>query len=187
MIEWFLSLDKAAQAALASGLASSFVIAIVAGLGFWLTFKTSTAANREIAKITESSKLEEIRHLTAVKLADYRIDWMEALRRDCASLYKTQYEISMLKKSKVKERATNHREQLQKLYLESAELKARILMRLKQQSDDENEVKLETLLRRSVSSDSDKAQDQRREIRELTRSILHTEWKKIRSELERER
>ena len=48
MIEWFLSLDKAAQASIASGIVSSVVVGMVAGLGFWLTFKTSTTANKKM-------------------------------------------------------------------------------------------------------------------------------------------
>jgi hypothetical protein len=183
VIDWFLGLDKATQAALAISIASPLVIAVVAVLGFWITYRTSTAANREIANITKSAKLNELRHLSKLRAADYRMKWIAAFRREAASLLKVQYEISFLKKKKSAERTQQEQDRLRELYYESSELKARLLMRIKQNSDDQNELRLEKLLRRSVSSDSDKAQDVRKEIRELVRAILKTEWNRIKSEI----
>src|SRR4051812_30347976 len=180
-MEWFLALDKATQSAIAASALSGLLTAIVAVLGFWLTFKTSTAANREIASITKSSKLDELKHLSRIKLADYRMEWIEALRQDSAALYKLQYEISSLKRRS--ERSEKDRSKLVRLYHRSGELKARILLRIKQHSDNPDELKLEKVLRRAVSSDGDQAQDQRKEIRELTRAILKTEWNRVQTDL----
>jgi hypothetical protein len=73
VMDWFLSLDKSAQAALVGSVASSLVIGIVAVLGFWITYMTSTAANRKIADITKSAKVGELTHLSKLRAADYRM------------------------------------------------------------------------------------------------------------------
>jgi hypothetical protein len=72
MIDWFFALDKAAQAALASAVVGSIVVGAIAVLGFWLTFKTSTAANREIAEITKSSKTEELNLERQIKVSEFK-------------------------------------------------------------------------------------------------------------------
>jgi hypothetical protein len=182
-MDWFLSLDKSAQAALVGSVASSLVIGIVAVLGFWITYMTSTAANRKIADITKSAKVGELTHLSKLRAADYRMKWIAAFRREAASLLKVQYEISFLKKKKSAERTEQENNRLRELYYDNSELKARLLMRIKQNSDDQNELRLERLLRRSVSSDGDKAQDVRKEIRELVRAILKTEWNRVKAEI----
>jgi hypothetical protein len=173
MIEWFLSLDKAAQAAIASGVASSIVVGLIAVLGFWITFKTSTAAMQKSLQL--SSK---------IKIAEFRVDWIEGFRKDVAALYKIQYEIAFIKKKKQSVRPPKEKERIRELYYASAELKTRLLLRLKVNSDDENEAELERLLKRAVRSDADEAQDQRQNIRNLTRLILRAEWRKAKTEIE---
>jgi hypothetical protein len=183
MIEWFFALDRTTQIVIATSIASSFITAIIAVLGFWLTFKTSTAANKEIANVTKGSKLDELKHLSRIKIADYRMEWIDALRNDSAKLYKIQYEISSLKRKKTSDRSDEERTRLLRLYHRSGEVKARILLRIKQYSNDPNELKLEKVLKRAVSEDGDEAQELRREIRELTRAILKTEWNRVQAEL----
>ncbi|GEM_PF-2701076 len=182
---WFWSLKEPLQLALINILGligSGIVSAIIAYLGFRITLKTSTAANREIAEITKSAKFDELKRQSKLKLADYRMDWIESLRRDSAALYKVQFEISSLKAKR--NRTSEEKEHLRELYFASAELKARILLRLKKDSDDESEKKLEQILRRAVSSDPEKAQESRKELRELTRSILKAEWNRVKAEIE---
>jgi hypothetical protein len=179
MITWFFGLDQAAQAGIASGIVTSFVIGVVAVLGFWITLRTSTAANREIAEVTKNAKLEELQHMSRIKIADYRVDWIEQFRRDVAALYKVQYEIASIKSKKLSDRTPSERERARQLYYESSELKTRLLLRLKQNSNVAAEQQLEALLKRAVKKDPDEAFDQRSNIRELTRSVLRTEWKRV--------
>jgi hypothetical protein len=81
MIDWFLNLDEAAQTALASGAVSSLVIGIVAVLGFWITFNTSTAAMQKSLQL--SSKM---------KVAEFRMKWIDEFRLDLAQLMKIRVE-----------------------------------------------------------------------------------------------
>jgi F0F1-type ATP synthase membrane subunit b/b' len=84
MISWFLSLDKAAQAAIASGVVSSLVIGIIAGLGFWITFKTSTAANERIVNVTRENNFYEMKFRAEIRIAEMRQAWIEDLRQHLA-------------------------------------------------------------------------------------------------------
>jgi hypothetical protein len=80
VIDWFLSLDKAAQAALASSVASALVVGIIAVLGFWITYRTSTSANREVIAATKTIQLEAIAISAASKQAEFRQAWINSLR-----------------------------------------------------------------------------------------------------------
>ena len=119
------------------------------------------------------------------KIAEFRVDWIEGFRKDVAALYKIQYEISSIKNKKLSARTADEKSRVRKLYYKSSELKARILLRLKQDSDNPAEAQLERQLKRAVRSDGDEAQEQRQSIRELARSILKTEWNRARTEIEK--
>jgi hypothetical protein len=84
MINWFLNLDKATQAALASSVASAIVIGIVAVLGFWITFKTSIAANERIAAVTKQNNFLQLQFASNSKIAEMRQKWIDDLREHLA-------------------------------------------------------------------------------------------------------
>jgi predicted RNA-binding protein Jag len=84
MIDWFLNLDKAAQAALASSVASAVVIGIVAVLGFWITFKTSIAANERIAAVAKQNNFLQLQFSADSKIAEMRQKWIDDLREHLA-------------------------------------------------------------------------------------------------------
>jgi hypothetical protein len=183
MTGWFFNLEPSNQALLISAAISAVVIGIVAFLGFWITFKTSTAANREIARVTQAAKLDELRHLTRLKLADYRMQWIEALRSEASNLYRVQYEITQLRRLRSK-RNEQQNERLLELYYESSALKSRMLMRIKKETDEPNEREIERLLKKAVNSDAETAIQNRRELRERFRTLFKTEWMRVRSEVE---
>jgi hypothetical protein len=84
MIGWFLNLDKATQAALASSAVNAVVIGIVAVLGFWITFKTSIAANERIAAVTKQNNFLQLQFASNSKIAEMRQKWIDDLREHLA-------------------------------------------------------------------------------------------------------
>ncbi len=122
------------------------------------------------------------------KIADYRIQWMSELRNTFTSLYKAQYELAHIKRDIRTEKNKTAKKKLlekrEKLYFESASYKVHILTMIKQHSNNPHEKELDHLLRKAVSGDLRIAQEHRKEMRELTRSVLHKEWKRIVTEIE---
>jgi hypothetical protein len=84
MIGWFLNLDKATQAALASSAVNAVVIGIVAVLGFWITFRTSIAANERIAAVTKQNNFLQLQFASNSKIAEMRQKWIDDLREHLA-------------------------------------------------------------------------------------------------------
>lgn len=127
---------------------------------------------------------KNMRQQKSYKIAEFRVNWIDEFRRDVAALYKIQYEISSIKIKKSSARTKEEKAHIRQLYFDSSELKARLLLRLKQNSENPAEAQLEKLLKRAVRSDADLAHEQRQSIRELTRSILKTEWNRAKKEIE---
>jgi hypothetical protein len=84
VIEWFLSLDKATQAVLASAIVSALIIGAIAVLGFWITFKTSIAANERIAAITKQNNFLQLQFAADSRIAEMRQKWIDDLRQHLA-------------------------------------------------------------------------------------------------------
>jgi hypothetical protein len=80
---WFHSLNEGTQIALisAGGVVFSGVIsAVIAYLGFKITFKTSTSANERIAAITKENSVLQVRFEAESKIAEMRQKWIDDLR-----------------------------------------------------------------------------------------------------------
>jgi hypothetical protein len=142
VIDWFLNLDKATQVALATSIVSSIVIGVIAVLGFWITYRTSTAAMQRSLRL--SSKM---------KIAEFRMKWIDEFRVDLADLMKIQVETILIQqrenrlRDKGKSLAEETVEHKRDLNVESMMLRGRLLLRLKPNSTDPEESELESLLK----------------------------------------
>lgn len=137
-----------------------------------------------LAIVTFIISQRNLRQQKKQKIAEFRVEWIDGFRRDVSSLFKIQYEISAIKKGTRAHQNANLKSRVEQLYYESSELKTRLLLRLKKNSENKDEAELEKLLKSAISSNPDKAVLQRAKIRDLSRSILKTEWNKVRSEIE---
>lgn len=189
-LHWFNALDKDVKVAVVTAIGfvlGGLITGVVAFFGFWLTFKTSTAANRDIAAITKTSKVEEMRKLANIKVGEMRINWIENFREESSDLYAIQYEITMIRTLEQQEsdatRKAELRTRLRELHIQRSRIRARLLMRINPNSKHEDEAKLESCLKRSVNKDEEQALSDRLELRNLTRSILHREWNKAKDEI----
>ncbi len=186
MSEWFSSLDKAVQVAVisAAGVVFSGIIAsLIAWLGFWITFRTSTAANREVINATKEIKAEEKSIAAASKQAEFRQQWIENLRRAVAHYLTTV--VSIVDKIDDKLSAERYRESvLQAEYIE-------LLLNMNEQNSKALVQNMRTLFEKAVKPPDDVDQEEvlasRGKVVEAAQKILKEEWDKLRTELKTRR
>ncbi len=64
---------------------SGITSAVIAYLGFKITLKTSTEANKEIANVSRENSNLTLKHQSLLRLAEMRQQWIEDLRNSFAS------------------------------------------------------------------------------------------------------
>jgi len=164
---------------LALGIASLIATAIIGGASFYLTYKTSTAALQKSLQL--SSKM---------KIAEFRMKWIDEFRLDLAQLMKVNTEIIVIRrresslKKNGKSVGQETVEQKRSLNAEAVMLRGRLLLRLKPESTDPEEAELEKLLKDAMENDPDQADKQRKRIHALARILLKREWDRVKSEIE---
>lgn len=179
-MDWWTELESSVQITLVTSMVNIVVVAI----GFFFTYRASIKA----AKLSSDSSLEQAESQISAhhkeKLAEFRLSWIEALRNSAATLYRDQYELSLLKRdiaklspSRLAERK-KIRSSMRDLYLRIAQTKNDIILRINPKTDDEDEILLLSLLRKTVGSDRAKSLQLRREISRTINNVLRKEWKK---------
>lgn len=187
MISWFLSLDKAAQAALASGVVSSVVVGVIAVLGFWITFKTSTAANERIARVTSDNIFYQMKFSAETRIAEMRQAWIDNLREHVAQFCEDTFKAIPF---------SNNHEALYKLKIQYI----RSYIRLKLNSKEEPHKKLiasmgdvidiiNPLIEQKVNVKTElgpllnEYHNAIRKLNEVADAVLKEEWTRVKSEI----
>jgi hypothetical protein len=163
------------------GIASLIATAIIGGLSFYLTYKTSAAAARETAEMSKAISAAQIRASANAKIAEFRMEWINGFRLDLAALSRVNLELIRLRRHGTK-KDQDSTDLLSAKRSEGAELRSRLLLRLKPASDDKEELELETLLRRSIEVNLEQADENRKKIVSLSRKLLKREWEKVKTE-----
>jgi hypothetical protein len=161
-------------------LIGGLVTSILAILGYWITFRTSTAANQEIANITKSTKTEELKKQSNALIAQFRMRWVDTLRNDVARYVRLHRHIELSRsKASGGKTPSSERENL----LELLELRSRIRMMLKPDADEESERNLLQIIQQDVAKIDTEATEQREKIVEYARTVEKTEWVKAKNEI----
>ena len=160
---------------------SSLIIGLIAVLGFWITFRTSTAANREVIEATKNVSLEGIAISAASKQAEFRQQWIENLRKAMAELLAQI--VTLMEHDKFTDLVPTERYQLIVHKIEYIEL----LLNMNEEPSKALSAAIHRLLDltlrprdKRVPSDIYAA---RKNVAALTRHILKAEWDKLRTEL----
>jgi len=176
VIRWFLSLDKAAQAALASSVASAIVIGVIAVLGFWITYRTSISANRDVIAATKTIQLEAIAISAASKQAEFRQAWINSLR-----IAITRY-LSMVPNLVDKQTNQISQEKYERVVYQIEYIE--LMLNMTEQPSQALTADLRELFDRATASKNpDEVYAARKKAAESTRKILKAEWDKLRTEL----
>jgi hypothetical protein len=125
-----------------------------------------------------------LRQLRSQKIAEFRMKWIDGFRVDLAELAKLRAKTIDLDRALKKTHETaDLRSQFEAVKNEAVALRVRLLLRLKPDSDDADEKKLETPLRTAMEMTPPKADEQRREIVALSRKLLKREWERVKLEI----
>lgn len=161
-----------------SAILGGLFTAIIAVIGFWITFKTSTAANNEVISATKETKLLEIEIAAAIKQADFRQAWINSLREAVAKYL-----------NEVTNLVDRNAGCIENLRYERLNYQAEFidLMLNRKEADS---IALSEKLRECVDvvtqsspPDYSKLYKCRREASQLAQKILKAEWDKLRTEL----
>ncbi|MGA0562711.1 hypothetical protein ACO2RV_09690 [Ancylobacter sp. VNQ12] len=145
-------------------------------------------ATMAIAMVTFFTSISNIKSNKNQKISDYRMIWISELREALSLFYRLQYELALIKRDYAKSsgfRKQELAETRRRLFFDISAVKTRMLLMLNPASDNEAERKLEKLLRKSVSDDVDEARIHRKEMVDLTRSILKSEWNRVKNEIQK--
>ncbi len=181
-MNWFFSLKESLQLALigAAGVVFSGIIAaLVAWIGFWITFKTSTDANREIINATRDVKAEEIAISAAIKQAEFRQQWIENLRAAIARFATTA--ASLVRKEQAGIPTKKYEELIYQVeYIE-------LMLNMNEEPNQTLVADMRELMDKAVRPydqiDFKELYKARKKVSESARKILKAEWDKLRTEL----
>jgi hypothetical protein len=157
--------SEALWAALAGGL----VAALLAGLGFWITYKTS------IATLDRTMKQN-----AAIKHAEFITIWIKELRDDTALYVKLHQNIMLSRRKSGGKVSVDDRDRL----LDLSQVRARLKMMIRQDTEIEHESTFLGLLSKDVESDEEKSRQQRLDIIDASREVQKTAWRKAKSKIE---
>jgi hypothetical protein len=148
---------------LIGALAGGLVAAVLAGLGFWITYKTSIAA-------LQQTMLQN----AAIKHADFILLWIKELRDDTAQYIKLHQNIMLARRASPAGKVpVEDRDKL----LALSEVRARLKMMIRQDTNDETERVFLSLISEDVSKDEKNARKQRSSIIDASRDIQKTAWR----------
>jgi hypothetical protein len=131
---------------------------------------------------------ESLRLSSRLKIAEFRMKWIDEYRNDLSHLSKIRTEMIFKQRSRNKASDADEKsvaaEKLRALSYETILLRSRLLLRLKPNSDDPDEQRLETLLKKAMDNDPAQAVGQRKEFIERSRVLLKREWERVKSDLD---
>jgi hypothetical protein len=155
--------------AFVGALVGGSVAAVLACLGFWITYKTSTAAMQQ-------AMLQN----AAIKHADFITQWIKELRDDTALFVKFHQNIMLSRRSSVTGKVpASDRDKL----LALAEVRARLKMMIRQDTDHEDEKRFLSLINQDVADNEDDAKQQRLDIIASSRNVQKTAWQIAKSKI----
>lgn len=161
-----------------SSILGGLFTAIIAVIGFWITFKTSTAANNEVISATKETKLLEIEIAAAIKQADFRQAWINSLRESVAK-YLNEVTNLIDRDAGCAEKSRYERLNYQAEFID-------LMLNLKEDDSIALSAKLRECVdvaTRSSPLDYSKLYQCRREASRLAQVIMKAEWDKLRTEL----
>ncbi len=186
---WFASLTEVSKISVLT----AAINAVVVGIGYFATYKTSRAGNEQLAKHAEKTAKLQIEGSNIQKLAEFRLAWIEDIRASAAELYRDQYALSLVKRD-LKARPKPAGPKLddlklreRNLFLSIAKTKREIILRIDSDTSKPEQQELLRLVKKRVSSDFDTALQNRKELESAIGKILQAEWKRVLHHLEEAR
>jgi hypothetical protein len=155
--------------------ASAFILLI--SIGMRKEFITMDIGNLAVGLGTLAVAYVSSRSIFAMnrqKISEYKVRWIEELRRDTATYVKRHQHIMLARRASPSGKVPkDERSNL----LELSEVRARLQMMINANSVDQNEINFLNYISQDVHEDENQASNQRKNIIDLSRSIQQSAWK----------